>query len=133
MDNLTEIIKQSSFEVQDGLFAYAQVSTLPTGQGHFMVAVDKDEITVVTREENLKELEIIEKNKEWYTLIALNVSIPFYSIGFLATVTAAIAQAEMDVLVISTYSKDYIMVKKENLDKALGALLQLGLSRKEPI
>ncbi|MBM2820742.1 MAG: hypothetical protein HW405_502 [Candidatus Berkelbacteria bacterium] len=94
-----------------------------------MISKDADEITVVAEEKNLENLEIIERNKEDYKLIALKVSLPFYAVGFLATVTSAIAKEGMNVLVISTYSKDYILVKEENIVKVEQILLKLGFQK----
>jgi len=81
---------------------------------------------IITKEENLPELDLKERNKDFYRLIALNVSIPFYSVGFLATVSQAIAEQGMNILVVSTYSKDYIMVKDDKLENAKSVLLGLG-------
>jgi hypothetical protein len=92
-----------------------------------MVSKDKDEITVVTKAENAGKLNLIEKNKEVYALIALHVSVPFYSVGFLAAVSKAIADRGIDILIISTYSKDYVLVKKSELDNAKTALKESGL------
>ncbi|MBI2600463.1 ACT domain-containing protein [Candidatus Daviesbacteria bacterium] len=125
-DELKNIIKQSSFETEDGVYVYTQVKSVPETEKHFMVSQDKDEITVVTKEENLSSLDLIERNKDNYKLIALNVSVPFYSVGFLATVSSAIAKAGMNILIISTYSKDYILVKEDKLRKVKEALLALG-------
>lgn len=126
LNNIQAIIKQSSFEVQDGRYVYTKVKSVPEIDDHFMITQDQDETTVVTKEENLGKLDLIERNKDSYRLIALNVSIPFYSVGFLATVSSAIAQQGMNILIISTYSKDYIMVKEDKLDKAKQVLLSLG-------
>lgn len=128
--NIEDIIHQSTFEVQDGIFVYTKVKTLPKAENHFLVSQDKDEITAVTLEENLNDLDLIERNKEDYKLIALNVSAPFYAVGFLATVSNAIAKKGMNVLIVSTYSKDYILIKKENLEDARQALIDLGFNEK---
>lgn len=90
-----------------------------------MVSKDKDEITVVTKSKNLQYLDLVERNKEDYTLIALNVSVPFYSVGFLAAVSDAIAKAGMNILIISTYSKDYILVKESCKAEAVAVLKKL--------
>jgi len=127
--DLQEVIRQSSFEVQKGRFVYAKVKTVPDLGKHFMISRDKDEITVVTEEKNLSELDLIEKNKDFYKLISLNVSVPFYSVGFLATVSGAIAQAGMNILIVSTYSKDYILVREDKLQKAEEVLLSLGFKQ----
>lgn len=111
---------------------YAKVSKRPK-DSHFMVSEDKDEITVVTTENRLGELDLIERNKDNYKLITLNVSIPFYSVGFLATVSSAIAKGGMNILIISTYSKDYIMIKEDRLEKAKEVLLSLGFKEKNEI
>lgn len=123
---IDDIIKQSSFIVHEGKYIYAKVSKAPPVGNHFLVSKDKDEITVVTKKENLKKLNLIEKNKDFYTLIELKVSIPFYSVGFLATVSDAIAKEGMNILIVSTYSKDYILVKEEYAEKATKVLLSLG-------
>jgi hypothetical protein len=127
---LEKIIRQSSFEVVEGAFIYAKVSAYPREDIHFMVSKDNDEITVVTKAENEVKLRLIEKNKEIYALIALNVAIPFYSVGFLAAVTKAIADRGTDILIISTYSKDYVLVKQTELEKTKSALKELGFREK---
>lgn len=126
---LQEIINQSSFIIHDGRYIYAQVKNAPQINNHFLVSKDKDEITVVTREEKLDELDLIEKNKDYYKLIELKVSVPFYSVGFLATVSSAIAKDGMNILIISTYSKDYIMVRYDLIEKAAEVLVSLGFKK----
>lgn len=127
---LEEIIRRSSFEVVEGAFIYAKVSAYPREDDHFMVLKDNDEITVVTKAENLGKLSLIEKNKEIYALIALHVSIPFYSVGFLAAVSRAIADQGVNILVVSTYSRDYVLIKQAELEKARSALKGLGFREK---
>lgn len=128
--SIRDIIKQSTFELQDGTFVYAKVKSLPDAKNHFLVSKDKDEITVVTLEENLNNLDLIERNKEDYKLIALNISVPFYAVGFLASVSNAIAKRGINLLIVSTYSKDYILIKKEKLEDARQALVELGFQKK---
>ncbi len=123
---LQEIISKSGFQIIDGWYVYAKVRSLDDNTGHFMVARDKDEITVVTQAKNVEGLDLIERNQHQYQLIALNVSVPFYAVGFLAAVTETIAQEGLNILVVSTYSKDYILIREGGLEKATEALLKLG-------
>src|SRR3989344_5867979 len=123
---IEKIIKESTFRVEEGRFVYAKVSKAQSIEDHFMVSKDANEITVVTEEENLSELTLVERNKDFYRLIALNVSIPFYAVGFLATVSQAIAKEGMNILIVSTYSKDYILVKDDKVENARLVLLKLG-------
>lgn len=127
---ISKIIKESSFEIQSGRFIYCKVAEQPSPENHFMISKDADEITVVTKEENINEIKVIERNKDFYTLISLNVSIPFYSVGFLATVSDAIAKAGMNILIVSTYSKDYILIREDCTNKAKNVLLGLGFKEK---
>ena len=129
-DDLKKIIESSSFVVHEGKFVYTKVKTAPEINKHFLVSKDADEITVVTKEENLTEIDVIERNKDNYSLIELKVSVPFYSVGFLATVSSEIAKLGLNILIISTYSKDYIMVRIEHTEKAIQTLTSLGFSKK---
>ena len=128
---LRKIIENSTFEVVGGVYVYAKVKESPKSGEHFAIIKDRDEITVVTEKKNLESLDLIGKNEKNYCLIALNVSVPFYSVGFLAAVSNAIASAGMNILILSTYSKDYILVKYEDKSKATVALSKLGLSSRK--
>lgn len=123
---IEKIIKESQFRIEEGRFVYAKVLEVANLGNHFMISKDADEITVVTKEENISELAVKERNKDSYRLIALNISIPFYSVGFLAAVSQAIAKESMDILIISTYSKDYILIKDDRLNDVKLVLLNLG-------
>lgn len=125
-EGLKKVIESSTFEVIFGKFVYVKVSEFPKTNNYFMMTQDKDEITVVTEERNLGELKVIEKNKDFWALIALNVFNPFSSVGFLATVSSAIAKENRNVLIISTYSKDYILVQHDFLAGVKRVLLSLG-------
>jgi hypothetical protein len=59
-------------------------------------------------------------------LIGLKVSAPFYAVGFLAAVAGAITAKGCNNLVVSTYSKDYVLVTLAHFEKARQALLELG-------
>ena len=50
----------------------------------------------------------------------------FGEIGVLATLSNTLAVAGLSIFVISTYDTDYILVKQENLARAIAALRQAG-------
>ncbi len=128
MEDVREVIRDSTFNVIGGKWKYVKAKTFPKNPSkHFMISYDGEEITIISKEENISELEALEVNKDDYGLIALNVSIPFYSIGFLAKVSGAIASKGMNILIVSTFSKDYILVKSSSIEKALKALNEIGL------
>ena len=122
-----EILSNSNFVIEPGVYVYTKVRSMPGSGEHFLVTRDKDEITVVTLQENLGQLDMIERNKDEYCLIALNVSIPFYSVGFLAAISSAFAKHGHNILIVSTYSKDYVMVRADLRSKACLILVDIGL------
>lgn len=129
-DKLQKIIQNSSYRVVSGSYIYAKVASAPKLSDCFLVSQDEDEISVVVEEKKYNTLDAIERNKDLYKLIELSVSVPFYAVGFLAAVTNAIADKGMNVLVISTYSKDYLLVRIEHELDTVEVLEKLGFSRK---
>lgn len=127
---LQKIIRKSIFSIQKGSYIYAKVSSDLNFDNCFMLSRDKDEITAVFREEKIDQFEVIERNKDLYRLIELKVSLPFYAVGFLAAVSGAIAKSGMNDLIVSTYSKDYVLVRDDCIDKARNILLDLGFTAK---
>lgn len=127
-----QVIRQSSFQILDGTYIYCKVKSFPKGRHHFLLTCDDEEITIVTTEDRLEELSLIERNKDSYRLIALNVKVPFYSVGFLATVSDAFASKGMNVLLVSTFSKDYLLIKADLIDTAKNVLMELGFRRRMP-
>ena len=122
--NLEEIIKTSHVIVHDGRYAYMKVSEAPESPV-FMISRDNDEITVVAKEEQLNALDVLDANK-WWKLLEIKVSAPFAAKGFLAAIAQTVADHDLIVLIISTFSKDYILVKEETSDKAIQALQDRG-------
>lgn len=124
-----EMFSKSSFTVLPGKYIYTKVSKKPSNDNHFMVTQDQDEITVVTLEENLSKLDITEKNQHNWKLISLNLAIPFMS-GTLAAINTACAEKELNNLIVSTYSKDYIFVREDQLVAIKNVLSSLGFKDK---
>lgn len=121
---LDEVIKSSKVIVHKGRYAYLKAQEI-TLNNHFLVSQDKDEITVVTEEKNVPNTKY-EKDVKWFKLIEIKVSLPFLAKGFLAKVTKTISDKNLNVLVVSTFSKDYILVREETYETAVEALREVG-------
>lgn len=50
----------------------------------------------------------------------------FSLIGILSKISGVLAEQGIGIFAVSTYDTDYILVKKENLDRALQALAEAG-------
>lgn len=126
MTTLQEIIHASTFYVHRGSWVYAKVSGNLDLNDCFMLTKDKDEITAVFEAGKAARFNVLERNKDLRKLIEVRVSAPFYAVGFLAAITKAISAKGCNNLVVSTYSKDYILVTESQFDKAKLALVELG-------
>ena len=123
--DVKEAIPKSIATIMKGTYVYAKTDILEKPDIHFMVSKDKDEITIVTKKENLKELNVLEVVGD-YKLIEFKPAVPFQTVGFLAKIAETIANEGMNILIISTFSKDYIMIKEELCEKCVFALKNVG-------
>ncbi len=119
-----DIIKSSKVIVHRGRYAYLRAQETVIGD-HFLITKDKDEITVVTEEKNVPKTKH-DKDVKWFKLLEIEVSLPFLATGFLAKVTKTIAHKNLNVLVVSTFSKDYLLLREETHVTAIEALGKIG-------
>lgn len=124
---LQEMFSKSTFSILDKKYIYAKVSKEPSTKNHFMVSSDSDELTVITEDTREQELDIIEKNQNLWRLVSLNLNIPFMA-GTLATINSACAEEGLNNLIVSTYSKDYVIVKDTQVEQIKLVLQKLGFS-----
>lgn len=122
---LQEAIPKSIATVMKGTYVYVKTDIIEKQDIHFMVSKDKDEITVITQKENLKELNTLEVVGD-YKMIEFKPAVPFQTVGFLAKIAEIIANQGMNILIVSTFSKDYIMIKEEFCEKGIQALRNIG-------
>ena len=52
----------------------------------------------------------------------------FSLIGILAGISSVLSDAGVGIFAVSTYNTDYVLVKEENLDRAVSALSDVGYS-----
>ena len=120
-----EIVKESRVIVHKERYAFLKTNEIDL-KNHFMVSQDADEITVITEEANVAST-LHEKEEKWFKLIEIKVSTPFTA-GFIAKVTNIIASEGCNTLVVSTFSKDYILTGEEQIGIAVSALKKAGFS-----
>jgi len=123
--DLQEAIPKSIATVMKSTYVYVKTDIMEKPDIHFMVSKDKDEITVITQKENIKNLKVLELVGD-YKLIEFKPAVPFQTVGFLAKIAEVIANQGMNILIVSTFSKDYIMIKEELLEKGIQSLKNVG-------
>ncbi len=120
---LDEFIANSSVLVKKGSYAYVKASRKPAGS-HFAVIEDENEITVITKEP--EKVNALEEPVLNLLLIEFCPTIPFKGVGFIAAIADALAKKQINVLVVSTFSKDYFLVPQTSGKSAIAALRRLG-------
>jgi hypothetical protein len=104
---------------------YAIVKSNKMDLRAFANIVDSNETTVVIDQTLINLDEAIEIEKEW-KLLTFEMVIPFELIGFISVIAQALAKEGVSIFALSAYSTDHILLKEKDLEKALGALLELG-------
>src|SRR3989344_7372553 len=105
---LNQIIKSSPIIIHKGKYAYLK-SHEKELRNHFLISQDDDEITIITEEKNVGRTKH-EKEVKWFKLLEFKVSKHFLAPGFLAKISKTIADKDKNILIVSTFSKDIILI-----------------------
>lgn len=89
------------------------------GEGFFSITKTQDELSIVCSEEIVPQNVKVERG---WRCFKVEGPLDFGLTGVLSSIAQPLAQAEISIFAISTYDTDYIMVKKENLQKAIMVL-----------
>jgi len=90
----------------------------------FAVIKNGNETTVVAKENHgLKTIE----EERFFKIISFETKLPFDLVGFLAYVAKILADQNISIFAISSYSTDHILIKEDDLDKALKTLEDNGV------
>ena len=122
---LREILYESSYDVLPEVYSIAKVNSNFRSDEIFMISEDSLERTAIFRMGTAREGIIDEKRN--YRLIAINVAVPFYAPGFISTISQQLANKNIPVLVVSTYSRDYFIVPNKNLDESISEISKTGV------
>jgi hypothetical protein len=96
------------------------------------IIVDKDEVTLVipvdVMDDFAKRLHNVQKSPDVYRLITLDIVLDFSVVGFIANISRLLADANISILPFAAFSRDHLLVKKADFDKAWGILSGLKSS-----
>lgn len=132
-EKIGEVIRASWFSVEPGNYVYTSVKEVFCPEKHLMITRDREEITVVTLEENLHLLGSYERNRENWKLMNIRCGKPFYCVGFLASISSVMAENGFDIVMVSTFSNDYVMVKEQELKQCAQLLQSIGFTLKNEL
>lgn len=89
----------------------------------FSITKTLDELSIVCSQQNIPN--DIKCEKDW-RILKIEGPLDFSLIGILASISTILAQKEISIFAVSTYDTDYILVKDNDVDNAIEALVNEG-------
>jgi hypothetical protein len=97
----------------------------PRSDALFMIFRDAHEVTLLLEEEDWNRIRHAARDarvERGVRLLTFDIDLPWSLVGYLALVTQILAAAEISVGALSSFSRDHLLIKQEDLGKALGVL-----------
>ena len=123
--------RQLTLNVVDSIFAvsrlepHAPIPPWATAGDFFSITRSADELSVVSPQEGVPHG--VKCERGWRCLRVAG-AIPFSVVGVLASLTVPLGEVGISVFAISTFDTDYLLVKAEDLERAVDALRRRGHS-----
>ena len=87
----------------------------------FSITRTSDELSIVCSQDDIPN--DINCEKDW-RILKIEGPLDFSLIGILASISTILAQKGISIFAISTYDTDYILVKNNDIDNAISALIK---------
>lgn len=134
-----EALKKAKFYSDDRLYSIIKLPTRAVtaaasiiaelGEPFAALIVDKDEITLVVPSDAIDEfaqrIPGYKAGSGQYRLITLDIELEPSLVGFMATVSKALADANIPILPLAAFSRDHLLVPSGRFQTALQALKTL--------
>ena len=133
----SEILKSAKVEVapetftlislrhEDWLKLLENSELSPRMTAPFMIFKDKFETTLLLDDvdyEKIRYAVLSAKTEGNFRLLTFDVELDFSVVGFLAEVSRILAEAEISIVALSAFSRDHLLIKQNDLAKALRVL-----------
>ena len=97
----------------------------PRAEAPFLLFKDDFEVTLLLDDVDWRAMRHVARNakvENGFRLVRLNIELDWNVVGYLALVTKILAEAEIPAGVFSAFSRDYLLIKQQNLPGALKVL-----------
>ncbi|HYH86850.1 MAG TPA: ACT domain-containing protein [Pyrinomonadaceae bacterium] len=97
----------------------------PRTDSNFMLLRDPHEVTLLLEEDDWRSMRHAARDAKvegGFRLVTLDVELPWNVVGFLARVTEILASAGVSVGALSSFSRDHLLIKQDDLGTALRVL-----------
>jgi len=132
--SLKESFAKTKVKVLPGDFFIVQISliyeknvddALRKLRGFYSLTFDDEEITLILSEEDWKKIYYLFKEariEKPYKVITLDTILEWDVIGYVATVSKILAKENISIGVVSSFSRDHVLVEKSDLKKAVSLI-----------
>jgi len=136
-DKIDELLKKTRVEVspetftllslrhEDWLKLLENPELSPRMTATFMIFRDRFETTLLFDEidfETIRHAVRDAKVERNFRLLTFDIELDFSVVGFLAQITRILAEAEISIVALSAFSRDHLLIKQDDLAKALKVL-----------
>ncbi len=101
-----------------------EISNINTDSDFYFIGKTDEELSLVCKTEDTPQ-NTIERDDGWRGFRIQGV-LDFSLIGILSKLSGILAEHKIGIFAVSTYNTDYILVKEENLERALSVLASEG-------
>jgi len=102
----------------------ADIAEIDAGSDFYFIGKTDEELSLVCKTEDTPS-NTIERDDGWRGFRIQGV-LDFSLIGILSKISGILAENEIGIFAVSTYNTDYILVKENNFERALGVLSAEG-------
>ncbi len=97
----------------------------PRAESNFMLLRDEHEITLLIEEADWRAMRHAARDAKVesnFRLLTFDIELNWNVVGFLARVTEILANANVTIGALSSFSRDHLLIKQDDLPRALRAL-----------
>jgi len=139
VDPVSELLRQTRIDVAPATYVVVGLShqtwaqllenpeLSPRPDAPFMIFRDQHEVTLLIEADDWARIRHAARDakvEKWFRLVTLNITLPWDTVGYLARVTGLLADAGISIGCITAFSRDQLLIKQEDLGKALRVLGQ---------
>ncbi len=91
----------------------------------FMIFKDKWEVTLILDEDDFRTIRHTIRDgkvERGFRLMSFDVELEFDVVGFMAAITSILAAQGISILALSSFSRDHLLVRQEDLSEALKSM-----------
>ena len=97
----------------------------PRAESPFLIFRDGREVTLLLEENDYQRIRHLVRDakiERGFRVVTLDIELPWNVVGYLARVTETLAASEIPVGALSSFSRDHLLIKQDDLGRALRVL-----------